>query len=213
MTVEIIFEDEYLIVANKPSGMATQTDEKNTETLVALLAVNQPLFVVHRLDQRVSGLIILAKTQAVAATLSADFQSNKIQKHYRAMVATLPPETNETLIHWLIKDSKLKKAKIVKETTPKAQKAQLAYRLVSQSERYFLLEIELFTGRFHQIRAQLSAIGCPIVGDLKYGYKRSTPNGSIYLQAFRLSLTHPVLHEHLEFEIPLPEVWKRYGFS
>lgn len=214
MEIELVFEDEYLLIANKPSGIATQADEKDDGcSLVEQLAVSTPLFVVHRLDQRVSGVVILAKSKEIAARLSADFQSNKIQKYYRAMVAALPPDEHGTLTHWLVKDSKQKKSKVVKEATAKSQRADLNYRVVGKSERYALLEIELLTGRFHQIRAQLAAIGCPLVGDLKYGFKRSTPDGSIYLQAFRLSFTHPNTRQKVHLELPMPEGWKRYGFG
>lgn len=214
MDIEIVYEDEYLLIANKPSGIATQADEKNDgSSLVEKLAINTPLFVVHRLDQRVSGLVILSKTKEIAARLSTDFQSNKIQKYYRGMVATLPPDEHGTLTHWLLKDSKHKKSKVVKETTAKSQRADLNYWVIAKSERYALLEIELLTGRFHQIRTQLAAIGSPLVGDLKYGFKRSTPDGSIYLQAFRLSFVHPNSRQKINLELPMPESWHRYGFG
>ena len=121
-------------------------------------------------------------------------------------------ENEAKLTYWLVKDSKKNLSKAFLNEAKNSQKSELVYKIIHSSERYHLLDIELLTGRFHQIRSQLSAIGSPILGDLKYGYKRSSPDGSIFLQSYQLSLNHPKTRKAIQFEIELPDLWKKYGF-
>lgn len=210
---QIVFEDSEIIVVNKSSGIPTQPDKNNTPSLLELLTQERPnLYLLHRLDQRVSGLVIFAKTELSAKQLNKDFQTRNITKKYRAITANKPAENVVKLTHWLLKDSKKNLSKAFGKEVENSQKSELIYKVIQSSERYHLLEIELLTGRFHQIRSQLSAIGIPILGDLKYGYKRSSPDGSIFLQSYHLSLNHPVTKKPIQFEIEMPELWRKYGF-
>lgn len=210
---QIIFEDSEIIVVNKSSGIPTQPDTNNTPSLLEILSQEHPnLYLIHRLDQRVSGLVIFAKTKQSAKQLSKDFQTRKITKKYRAIVSNKPTENEAKLTHWLLKDAKKNLTKAFSKEVKNSQKSELIYRIIKSSERYHLLDIELLTGRFHQIRSQLSAIYCPILGDLKYGFKRSSPDGSIFLQSYHLSINHPVTKKAIQFEIEMPELWKKYGF-
>jgi 23S rRNA pseudouridine1911/1915/1917 synthase len=214
LKIDILHEDNEILVVNKPAGIPSQPDKNGTPSLLEILSENRPnLFLIHRLDQRVSGLIIFAKTESIAAELSKVFKSRNITKKYRAIVANKPIQEQGKLTHWLLKDTQKNLSKAFNKEVKNSQKAELAYQLVQSSERYHLLDIELLTGRFHQIRSQLSSIGCPILGDLKYGYKRSLPDGSIFLQSYFLSFNHPKTNQALEFEIEIPELWKKYGFT
>ncbi|PWK29225.1 23S rRNA pseudouridine1911/1915/1917 synthase [Arcicella aurantiaca] len=213
MIIPVLHEDHEILVVNKPAGIPSQSDKSGTLSLLEILSENRSdLFVIHRLDQRVSGIIVLAKTEASASQLSKDFQTRNVTKKYRAVVANQPKDKEGKLTHWLLKDAKKNMSKAFDKEVKNSQKAELKYQIVKSSERYHLLEIELFTGRFHQIRSQLSAISCPILGDLKYGYKRSSPDGSIFLQSFSLSFNHPKTKQATNFEIEMPELWKKYGF-
>ena len=210
---QIIFEDSEIIVVNKSSGIPTQSDKNNTSSLLQILTQKCPnLYLIHRLDQRVSGLVIFAKTEHSAKQLSEDFRIKNITKEYRAIVANKPVENEAKLTHWLLKDAKRNLSKAFEKEVKNSQKSELNYQVIQSSERYHLLDIELLTGRFHQIRSQLSSIGSPILGDLKYGYKRSSPDDSIFLQSYHLSLHHPTTKKAIQFEIELPEIWKKYGF-
>ena len=210
---QIIFEDSEIIVVNKSSGIPTQPDKNNTPSLLEILSQERPnIYVIHRLDQRVSGLVIFAKTEHSAKQLSKDFQTRNITKKYRAIVANKPAETEAKLTHWLLKDAKRNLSKAFAKEVKDSQKSELIYKVIQSSERYHLLEIELLTGRFHQIRSQLSAIGSPILGDLKYGFKRSSPDGSIFLQSYQIHFNHPTTKKALNIEIEMPELWGKYGF-
>ena len=210
---QIIFEDAEIIIVNKSSGIPTQADKNNTSSLFEILSENRPnLYLIHRLDQRVSGLVIFAKNEKSAKQLGKDFLNRNITKKYRAIVANKPLENEAKLIHWLLKDSKKNLSKTFEKVVDGSKKSELIYKVIQSSERYHLLEIELLTGRFHQIRSQLSVIGSPILGDLKYGYKRSSPDGSIFLQSYSLSLNHPATKKAIQFEIEMPILWGKYGF-
>lgn len=197
---EICYEDEYMLIINKASG-------ENSEQL--------PIkgFVVHRLDQRVSGLMILAKTTAVQTLLTQQLANGLIKKQYKAVTA-LKEGLMEggTLNHFIVHNQQKQKAFIVNEGTAKAKKAVLHYSTIQQSQKYGLLVINLISGRFHQIRAQLAYIGLPIVGDVKYGYKRTVDNGSILLQSSQLSFNHPITKQPISVSLPIPDYWKKYGF-
>lgn len=210
---QIIFEDTEIIVVNKLSGIPTQADKNNIPSLLEILSQDHPtLYLIHRLDQRVSGLVIFAKTEHSAKQLNKDFQTRNVTKKYRAIVANKPTVNDAKLTHWLLKDTKKSLSKTFENEVKNSQKSELIYKVLQSSERYHLLDIELLTGRFHQIRSQLSAIGSPILGDLKYGYKRSSPDGSIFLQSYHLSINHPATKKAIQFEIEMPELWEKYGF-
>jgi 23S rRNA pseudouridine1911/1915/1917 synthase len=210
---QIIFEDLEIIVVNKASGIPTQPDKNNTPSLFEILSQKYPnIYLIHRLDQRVSGLVIFAKSEQSAEQLSKDFQTKNITKKYRAIVANKPTKNEAKLTHWLLKDAKKNLSKAFNQEVKNSQKSELIYKVIQSSERYYLLDIELLTGRFHQIRSQLSAIDCPILGDLKYGFKRNSPDGSIFLQSYQLSINHPATKEAIQFEIEMPELWGKYGF-
>jgi 23S rRNA pseudouridine1911/1915/1917 synthase len=213
LKIDILHEDQEILVVNKPSGIPTQPDKNGIPSLLEILSENRPnLYLIHRLDQRVSGIVIFAKTEQSASQLSKDFQNRNITKKYRAIVANKPSESEAKLTHWLMKDTKKNLSKAFEKEIKNSQKSELIYKVIQSSERYHLLEIELLTGRFHQIRSQLSAIGSPILGDLKYGYKRSSPDGSIFLQSYHLSLNHPMTKQAFQLEIEMPVLWKNYGF-
>jgi 23S rRNA pseudouridine1911/1915/1917 synthase len=219
----IVYEDNHLIVVNKASGVLVQTDKSNDVALEDLLKLyikqkyNKPgdvfLGVVHRLDRPVSGLVIFAKTSKALVRMNELFKQRDIEKVYWAVVANTPPQESETLVHWLTRNEKANTSKAHKSEIKNSQRAELRYQLIQSSERYKLLEINLMTGRHHQIRAQLQAINCPIVGDLKYGYPRSSPDGSIFLHSCRTTFMHPVKKEEITLEAPMPELWKKYGMG
>jgi 23S rRNA pseudouridine1911/1915/1917 synthase len=210
--LNITFEDADLVIINKPSGISTQREKSGELSLEEMYAQHQDCFVVNRIDKRVSGLVIFAKNAATAKYFGEIIQKREIKKTYRAVVAQKPERESDKLVHHLVKNSKNQKSQVVKEKTTLSQEAILTYKVLRSSERYHLLEIELETGRFHQIRAQLAAIGSPIVGDLKYGYKRSSPDGSIFLHCCALSFMHPSRKEIINTQTETPALWKKYGF-
>ncbi|MFY7899117.1 MAG: RluA family pseudouridine synthase [Chitinophagaceae bacterium] len=205
--LECLYEDDYLMVVHKPAGIAVQSV---TELEAFIQKGWQP---VHRLDQRVSGLILFAKNAVAISKLQQAFADRKVTKIYKAIVAVAPPENEETLTHFLLKNATLKKAIVYNKEIAHSKKAVLYYQLIQSSLKYHLLDVHLYTGRFHQIRAQLAAIGSPIVGDVKYGYKRTNADASIFLQSNALAFQHPISNELLQFNLPLPALWKKYGFE
>lgn len=209
--INIIYEDADLVVVNKPSGFAAQKTQSDDNLFIDY--ESQGWKPVNRLDQRVSGLLLFAKNDKSLKILNADLQQRKIKKYYKAIVANRPPQEAALLEHWLLKDGKNNKARAYTKEIAHSKKARLKYELLKSSEKYHLLELELHTGRFHQIRVQLAAINSPIVGDVKYGFKRTTPDGSIFLQSYKIILAHPVTQDEMVFEIEMPELWKKYGFE
>jgi 23S rRNA pseudouridine1911/1915/1917 synthase len=194
----IVFEDSSVVVINKSAGMEA---EGIKETFFP------NFFLVHRLDQRVSGLMVLAKTQKAAAVLSEQFRHRNTTKKYWAVCKNKAGLDEGKLENFL--EKKGSKAFVSKN----GKKAVLSYKKLQQSERYSLLEIRLETGLFHQIRVQLANMGCPIVGDLKYGYPRSSLDGSIFLHAYELGFTHPESGEAMLFTLKMPEIWGRLGLG
>ena len=163
------------------------------------------LGVVHRLDRPVSGLVVFARTGKALARLNEMFRTKEVHKTYWAIVGNCPPAEEGELVHWLVRNEKQNKSYAYDKEKPGAKKAILDYKLIGRSERYFLLEIDLKTGRHHQIRCQLAKMGCPIKGDLKYGAPRSNPDGSICLHARRVRFVHPVSKQEIDVEAPVPE--------
>lgn len=207
--ITIIYQDSDLLLLNKPAGI----DSQDTDIIAASIPElsGKELLPVHRLDQRVSGLILFALNKESLVILNNAFQNRQVQKQYLAVVNVCPPKPQDTLVHWLLKDASRSKSKAFNKEIKNSKKAELKYTLLKSSEKYHLLQIELFTGRFHQIRAQLAAIGSPIVGDVKYGYKRTIPDGSIFLQSSHLAFLHPTSGQQLSFQIDMPEQWHKYG--
>jgi 23S rRNA pseudouridine1911/1915/1917 synthase len=213
--VEIIFEDNHILVVNKPVGMLVQGDKTGDEPLVEQLKsyikekYNKPgnvyLGVVHRIDRPTSGVVLFAKTSKALTRLNKQFSERLVSKTYWAMVKNKPEKPAERLVHFLKRNPKQNKSYAYPKLIPESKKAILNYKISKTLNHYHLLEIGLETGRHHQIRAQLSAIGCPIKGDLKYGAKRSNPNGGIDLHARQLNITHPVTKESLKFIAKVPD--------
>ena len=163
------------------------------------------LGVVHRLDRPVSGIVVFARTSKALARLNAMFRDGNVGKNYHAIVCAPPPQTADTLTHWLTRNERQNKAYAHEAEVSGSKKAVLDYRLLSSSDRYHLLEVHLHTGRHHQIRCQLATIGCVIKGDLKYGARRSNPDGSISLHARHIEFEHPVSHQTISVDAPYPE--------
>ncbi len=223
--MEVVYEDNHIIIVNKRPGEIVQGDKTGDEPLVETVRnyikekYSKPgnVFcgVVHRLDRPVWGLVVFAKTSKALSRLNEMFRDGKVKKTYRAIVRNKPEQPEARLVHFI--KSIERNNKSYAYTMPKdgAKEAALSYRLIGSSDRYHLLEINLETGRKHQIRVQLSYIGCPIRGDLKYGDKRSNPDGSISLQAFRIEFEHPVSHKHIRIEAPLPDdkLWQAFNIS
>lgn len=204
-TLQVLFEDNHVIIINKRPGDIVQGDKTGDLPLSEVVKLylkakynkqgNVYLGVVHRLDRPTSGIVLFAKTSKALPRLNKLFAEKEAKKTYWAIVNNVPEKTEDTLTHWLKRNPKQNKSYAYKKEIPDSKKAILSYTLLKKLDRYFLLEINLETGRHHQIRAQLSTIGCAIKGDLKYGFKRSNPDGSIHLHAHRLSFMHPVKKE------------------
>ena len=222
--MKVLFEDNHIIVVNKQSGEIVQGDKTGDTPLSDIVKTylkekyNKPgnvfLGVVHRLDRPVSGVVLFAKTSKALPRLNKLFaEHEKVKKTYWAIVGNKPPQESGTLTHWLTRNEKTNTAKAYDREVPNSKKAILDYRLIAASQRYFLLEIQLHTGRHHQIRCQLAKMGCPIKGDLKYGAPRSNPDGSICLHARHLELEHPVTHEILSITAPVPQdaLWQAFA--
>lgn len=209
----ILFEDNHLIIINKLTSEIVQGDKTGDETLADKVrkyikaAYNKPgnvfLGVVHRLDRPTSGAVIFAKTSKALTRLNNMFKDNEVKKIYWAVSDTMPPDEKGVLEHYLLKNQKQNKSYAHKTEVPESKLAKLTYTVVRATDRYYLLSIELHTGRHHQIRAQLAAVGCRIKGDLKYGYPRSNPGGGIHLHARSLSFKHPVSKEQIDITAPV----------
>ena len=222
--MNVLYEDNHIIVVNKQSGEIVQGDKTGDTPLSDIVKTylkekyNKPgnvfLGVVHRLDRPVSGVVLFAKTSKALPRLNKLFaEHEKVKKTSWAIVGNKPPQESGTLTHWLTRNEKTNTAKAYDREVPNSKKAILDYRLIAASQRYFLLEIQLHTGRHHQIRCQLAKIGLPIKGDLKYGAPRSNPDGSICLHARHLELEHPVTHEILSITAPVPQnaLWQAFA--
>lgn len=204
----ILFEDNHLIVVNKLPSEIVQGDKTGDEPLNEALKQylkekyhkpgNVFLGVVHRLDRPVSGVVVFAKTGKALSRMNELIKQRDMQKIYWAVVKNKPPQNIGRLTHYLVRNQQKNKSFVSKIHSKESKEAVLSYRLLASGERYHLLEIDLHTGRHHQIRAQLAAIGCPVKGDLKYGFSRSNPDASISLHARKVSFVHPVRKEKLE---------------
>lgn len=212
--LSILYEDNHLIAVNKTCRDIVQGDKTGdmplSEKLKAWLKVkyNKPgnvfIGVTHRLDRPVSGVVLFAKTSKALARLNEMFRLGEVRKTYWAIVKNKPAADEGELVHWLMRNEKQNKSYAYDTERPGSKKAVLHYRLIGRSQNYYLLEVDLKTGRHHQIRCQLAKMGCPIKGDLKYGFPRSNPDGSISLHARSIRFIHPVSKQLIEVEAPLP---------
>lgn len=213
--MEIVYEDNHIIIVNKAPGEIVQGDKTGdtplSESLKAFIKErdskpgNVFLGVVHRLDRPVGGLVIFAKTSKALSRLNEMFRNGDVHKTYHAITRNTPEQAEGLLTHYITTVERNNKSYASTKPSANAKEARLKYRLISHSDRYNLIEINLLTGRKHQIRVQLAAIGCPIRGDLKYGDKRSNPDGSISLIAKHISFIHPVSKQKIDIEAPVPD--------
>lgn len=210
----VVYEDNHLIIVNKTASEIVQGDKTGdtplSETVKQYIREkyakpgNVFLGVVHRLDRPVSGLVVFAKTSKALARLNEMFRNSEVKKTYWAIVKQRPPQDEGELVNYLVRNEKQNKSYAYDKEVKNSKKAVLHYRLIGHSQNYFLLEVDLKTGRHHQIRCQLAKMGCPIKGDLKYGFARSNPDGSICLHAHRVKFVHPVSKELIDVTAPLP---------
>lgn len=219
---EVVYEDNHLIAINKKPSDIVQGDKTGDEPLSEIVKRyikkkhNKPgnvfLGVVHRLDRPASGVVMFARTSKALSRMNELIRNNEITKTYWAVVKNKPPEKEGHLIHYLIKNQSRNTSFAFPEPGKNRKKAEMTYSVIAESDNYYLLEVDLVTGRHHQIRVQLSAIGCPIRGDLKYGFDRSNKDASIHLHAREVRFTHPVSNEEITIEAPPPEdpLWAHF---
>ena len=218
--MEVVYEDNHIIIVSKQSGEIVQGDKTGDRPLSDIVKdylkerYAKPgavfLGVVHRLDRPVFGLVVFARTSKALTRLNKMFAEGEVHKTYWAIVQHRPQQDEGMLEHWLVRNEQQNKSYAYDRERPNAKRAVLKYRVIGQSDHYWLLEVRLLTGRHHQIRCQLSAMGCPIKGDLKYGAQRSNPDGSISLLARRIEFIHPVSKLPIVVESPLPDdnLWR-----
>lgn len=221
MALSVLYEDNHLIIINKPSGALVQGDKTGdvpiSEDVKQYIKekYNKPgdvfLGVVHRLDRPVSGIVIFARTSKALERMNALFKEKKVQKTYWAVVQNPPKLHNGTIHTYTIKDSIKLKAKVFDKEIPGSKLCTLDYQIINQTDRYYLLEVLPHTGRYHQIRSQLSHIQSPIKGDIKYGFARTNSDGSIHLHARKIDFVHPVSKIQISVTAPVPQydnLWK-----
>ncbi|MCM1448858.1 MAG: RluA family pseudouridine synthase [Clostridiales bacterium] len=224
--MEVLYEDNHIIIVNKAPGEIVQGDKTGDTPLSEIVAgwikekYNKPgnvfVGVVHRLDRPVGGIVIFAKTSKALTRLNEMFRNGEVHKTYWAITRNMPPRESDTLTHYITTVERNNKSYAALQPRSKdAKKAVLQYRHIASSDRYHLLEVNLLTGRKHQIRVQLSAIGCPIKGDLKYGDRRSNPDGSISLIARSVNFIHPVSKLPINITAPVPDdtLWRAISAS
>lgn len=219
----ILFEDNHLIIINKLPGELVQGDETGDITLADKIkeylkvTYNKPgnvyLGIPHRLDRPTSGIVVYTKTEKALIRLNEAFKGSSVKKTYWAVVDNMPKKSESTLIHYIVRNSANNKSVAYPKEIKGSKLAKLDYKVIGKSDKYYLLEIALHTGRHHQIRAQLAAIGLHIKGDLKYGFARSNPDGGIHLHARKIVFTHPVKKEELTIIAPPPHdtVWDYFA--
>lgn len=223
--MEVVYEDNHIIIVNKRPGEIVQADKTGDRTLADDVRQyikekyhkpgNVFCGIVHRLDRPVWGLVVFAKTSKALSRLNEMFRNGSIHKTYRAITRNMPPLPEDRIVSYITTVERNNKSYSSPTEKPGSKMAALSYRLIGSSERYHLLEINLETGRKHQIRVQLASIGCPIRGDLKYGDKRSNPDGSISLQAHKIEFEHPVSHKQISITAPVPDdkLWQAFDIK
>jgi len=221
--MQVLYEDNHIIIVCKQSGEIVQGDKTGdtplSETVAAYLKEkyakpgNVFVGVTHRLDRPVSGTVVLARTSKALARMNEMFRVGSVDKRYLAIVKNRPANPEGELVNWLVRNEKQNRSYAYDHEVPGSKKAILRYRLVASSVNYHLIEVELMTGRHHQIRCQLAKMGCPIKGDLKYGAERSNPDGSISLHAYHVTFEHPVSHVMIDVKAPLPQdsLWQSFN--
>ena len=217
---EVLYEDNHIIAVNKKASDIVQGDKTGDKPLAEYVKdyikkkYNKPgevfLGVVHRLDRPVSGVILFARTSKALSRLNEMFREKKVQKTYWAIVKNKPQNTNDTLVHYLLKNNAKNKSKAFNREKNNALRSELSYELIHSLDNYHLLEVSPKTGRHHQIRVQLAKIGCPIKGDIKYGFDRTNKDKSIHLHARKIDFIHPVKKEIISITAPTPNdvLWK-----
>ncbi len=220
----VLYEDNHIIIVNKTASEIVQGDKTGDTPLSEIVKQylkekyakpgNVFIGITHRLDRPVSGLVVFAKTSKALSRLNEMFKGSEVKKTYWAVVKECPPKDEDELVHYLVRNEKQNKSYAYDTERPGSKKAVLHYRLIGRSQNYYLLEVDLKTGRHHQIRCQLAKMGCPIKGDLKYGFPRSNPDGSICLHARRIRFIHPVSKQLIDVEAPLPpgNLWNGFEF-
>lgn len=223
--MEVLYEDNHIIIVNKAPGEIVQGDKTGDEPLSAKVAAwikekyakpgNVFVGVAHRLDRPVGGVVVFAKTSKALARLNEMFRTGAVHKRYWAITRGTPTPHEGELTHYITTTERNNKSYASPTPRPGAKEARLRYRQLAEGDRYRLIEVELLTGRKHQIRVQLNAIGCPIRGDLKYGDKRSNPDGSISLLAHEIRFTHPVSGKDIHVVAPVPAdpLWQALASS
>ena len=218
--MEVIYEDNHIIAVNKTCREIVQGDKTGDTPLSDLLKAwlkekyNKPgnvfIGVTHRLDRPVSGVVVFAKTSKALSRLNEMFRVSDVKKTYWAIVKNRPPKEADELVNWIVRNEKQNKSYAYDVEKPNSKKAILRYKVIAHSDKYHLLEIDLQTGRHHQIRCQLAKMGCPIKGDLKYGSDRSNPDGGISLHARSAAFIHPVSKEPINIvaQVPQDNLWK-----
>ena len=218
--MQILYEDNHIIVVSKTRGEIVQGDKTGDKTLCDSVKEyikekyakpgNVFLGIAHRLDRPVSGIVIFAKTSKALSRLNNMFRDGEVHKLYWAITQNMPQKEEDTLTHWIVRNEKQNKSYAYDREKPGSKKAMLHYKVISSTDNYTLLAVNLMTGRHHQIRCQLSAIGCPIKGDLKYGSRRSNNDGSISLHARKVEFVHPVSKQPMCIEAPVPDdrLWR-----
>lgn len=218
--MQVVYEDNHIIIVSKRSGEIVQGDKTGDRTLADDVKAyikekyakpgNVFLGITHRLDRPVSGLVVFAKTSKALSRLNEMFRNGDVHKTYWAITRNTPPKDEDTLTDWLTRNERQNKSYAHPREVPGSKKAVLRYKVIGRSDNYSLLEVNLLTGRHHQIRCQLAHMGCPIKGDLKYGAQRSNPDGSISLLSRRVEFVHPVSKETITVESPLPDdnLWR-----
>lgn len=222
--MEILYEDNHVLLVNKRVGDLVQPDPSGEpaleQTVKNYLRIKYEkkgdayLGVVHRIDRPVSGVVLFAKTSKALVRLNEQLREGGFDKVYLAIVENEPKTPEGTLIHFLQRNTKLNMSSVSEKQSYNSKRAELNYELIGATDNYYLLRVELLTGRHHQIRAQLSAFGCPIKGDLKYGARRSNHNGGIYLHSYSLTFTHPVSLEKMTVTAPVDKndnLWSAFG--
>ena len=210
--MEVIYEDNHIIIVSKTTGEIVQGDKTGDKPLSETVkqyikeAYAKPgdvfLGVVHRLDRPVFGLVLFARTSKALARMNTMFANGEVHKTYWAVVKDAPEQPEGTLTHWLVRNEKQNKSYAYDREVPHSKRAELDYKVIAHSVNFHLLEVNLKTGRHHQIRCQLAKMGCPVKGDLKYGDKRSNPDGGISLEAHAIEFVHPVSKKLIKIELP-----------
>jgi 23S rRNA pseudouridine1911/1915/1917 synthase len=220
--LNIVYEDNHLLVINKAAGVLVQGDATGDKPLVEIgkdyikEKYGKPgavfLGVVHRIDRPVSGVVVFARTSKALERMNELFRNKETKKTYWALVEKRPPKDEDRLIHWLVKDEKKNKTTAYKNENKEGQRSELSYKVIGRQAGFYLLQVNPVTGRPHQIRVQLASMGCPIVGDVKYGFKTPNDDASICLHARELTFIHPVKKEEVTIvaELPKNDFWKHF---